>query len=300
METTMLRSLHPLPAIGSAVALALLAACATDASTSPDALQPGGAVANRAGYDVPGMHRQFGPPVKVGDGMARTYVVLDAKSGQRPVELGFALDARALDGLPSDAMHAFFLQLPQKAPEPYQFAELDWNPMGHPPAGVYTVPHFDFHLYVIPRSEVDAIVPSDPEYATKARNLPTDGFVPPGYLVPGDPAEQAVPMMGVHWFDSSAPELQNLFNNPAGYQPFTRTFIYGSWDGRFTFYEPMVTRAYLQTKPNVVAPISVPSLYSQAGWYPTAYRVSYDAKARTYYVALTGLVERSATPPAAG
>jgi hypothetical protein len=296
----MLRSLHPIPAVGSTIALVLLAACAPDASTSPNVLQPGSAVTNRAGYDVPGMHRQYGPPVKVGDGMARTYVVLDAKSGQRPVELGFALDARALEGLPMDAAeHSFIFRLPTQAPAPYQFAELDWNPQGHPPAGVYTVPHFDFHFYAIPQSEVDAIVPSDPQFATKARNLPTGGFVPPGYLVPGDPAQQAVPMMGVHWFDSSAPELQNLFNNPAGYQPFTRTFIYGSWDGQFTFYEPMVTLAYLQEKRDVVVPISVPSLYAQAGWYPTAYRVSYDAQAKTYYVALTGLVERDATAPAA-
>ena len=296
----MLRSLHPMPALGSTVALVLLAACAPDASTSPNAFQPGSAATNRAGYDIPGTHRQYGPPVKVGDGMARTYVVLDAKSGQRPVELGFALDASVFEGLPTDAAeHSFILRLPTQAPEPYRFAELDWNPQGHPPAGVYTVPHFDFHFYVIPQSAVDAIVPSDPEFAAKARNLPTDGYVPPGYLVPGDPAQQAVPMMGVHWFDSSAPELQNLFGNPAGYQPFTRTFIYGSWDGQFTFYEPMVTLAYLQSNPDVTAPISVASLYAQAGWYPTAYRVSYDAQAKTYYVALTGLAERVATPPAA-
>jgi hypothetical protein len=296
----MLRSLHPIPAFGSTVALVLLAACAADAPTSPNALQPDGATANRAGYDSPGMHRQYGPPVKVGDGMGRAYVVLDAKSGQRPVELGIALDARALEGLPADAAeHSFILRLPEKAPAPYRFAELDWNPQGHPPAGVYTVPHFDFHFYVVPQSEVDAILPSDPQFAAKADNLPLDGYVPPGYIVPGDPAQQAVPMMGVHWFDTSAPELQNLLGNPAGYQPFTRTFIYGSWDGRFTFYEPMVPRAYLQTKPNDIVPISVPSLYWQAGLYPTAYRVSYDAQAKKYYVALTALVERPATPPAA-
>ena len=67
----------------------------------------------RAGYDMPGMHRQYGTPVKVGEGMARTYVVLDAKSGQSPVELGIALDEKALDGLPTDGMmYAFDLPLP--------------------------------------------------------------------------------------------------------------------------------------------------------------------------------------------
>jgi hypothetical protein len=38
--------------------------------------------------------------------MARTYVLVDAKDGQRAVELGIALDEGALQGLPMDeAMH---------------------------------------------------------------------------------------------------------------------------------------------------------------------------------------------------
>ena len=58
--------------------------------------------------------------------------------------------------------------------------------------GVYTVPHFDFHFYWVSLADRDAVDPGDPEFAAKARNLPTDGYVPPGYIVPGDPAEQAV------------------------------------------------------------------------------------------------------------
>lgn len=274
-------------------ALLLLTACAPDAPTAPTAAPSTSVAANRAGYDVPGMHRQYGPPQKVGDGMARTYVVLNAKAGQAPVELGIALDERALQGLPMDAEeHSMTLRLPEKSPARYQFAELDWNPQGHPPAGVYTVPHFDFHFYTISVAERNAIVPSDPQFAAKARNLPTDGYVPAGYIVPGDPAAQAVPQMGVHWFDVTAPELQGLFGHPEAYQPFTKTFIYGSWDGQFTFYEPMVTRAYLLSQPDVLTPIAVPARYPQPGWYPTAYRVSYDAQAKEYLIALTGLVAR--------
>jgi hypothetical protein len=36
----------------------------------------------------------------------------------------------------------------------------------------------------------------------------------------------------------------------------------------------------------------VPARVPEPGWYPTAYRVSYDAQAREYRVALTGLVSR--------
>jgi hypothetical protein len=275
------------------LALVAFAACTPDTPLVPTIDPPSNPAADRAGYDAPGMHRQYGPPQRVGEGMARTYFVLNAKAGQAPVELGIALDAQALQGLPTDgAEHAVLLRLPERSPAPYKFAELDWNPQGHPPAGVYTVPHFDFHFYRVSLAARDAVDPSDPLFDAKARNLPSDGYVPPGYVVPGDPAQQAVPQMGVHWFDVTAPELQGLFGHPEAYQPFTKTFIYGSWNGQFTFFEPMVTRSYLLTQPETVTPIRIPARYPQPGWYPTAYRVSYDVQSNQYLVALTGLVSR--------
>jgi hypothetical protein len=286
----MARSFGALVASCATGAVVVLAACSPDSPPTAPTMSPNAAAADRAGYDSPGLHRQYGPPVKVGAGMARTYVVLDAKGGQSPVELGIALDARALEALPTaPGEYSFDLRLPERSPAPYRFAELDWNPQGHPPAGVYTVPHFDFHFYTVSKADRDAIDPSDPLYAAKANDLPAGPYVPPGYVVPGVPAQQAVPHMGVHWFDVTAPELQNLFGNPGGYQPFTKTFIYGSWDGQFIFVEPMVTRAYLLTRPNATTPISVPAAHAQPGWYPTAYRVSYDATSREFLVALTGL-----------
>jgi hypothetical protein len=284
-------SLDPRRALGAAVTLVLVAGCAPDAPTAPTADHPVGPTLDRAGYTQPGLHRQYGAPQHIGDGLARTYVVLDAKAGNAPIELGIALDARAVDGLPADVDElSVLLALPEHAPAPYQFAELDWNPHGHPPAGVYTVPHFDFHFYMTGLADRNAILPSDPQFAAKANNLPTGAYVPPFYAVPGVPAEQAVPFMGVHWFDVRSPELQAMLGNPAAYQPFTKTFIYGSWDGRFTFVEPMVARAYLLTHPDVVIPISVPQRYAQPGFYPTAYRVTYDAQTRQYLVALAELV----------
>ena len=282
---------------GAAAGMMILAGCAPDAPpvTSPD-------VVSRADRDrgdrddagEHGLHRQYGVPIRLGNGRARTYVVLDARAGQAPVELGVALDARALDGLPNDAEeHSMVLQLPARSPAPYQFVELDWNPQGHEPRGVYTFPHFDFHFYALPVSEWNTIVPSDPSYAAHANRVPTGAHVPPFYVVPGPPAVVAVPKMGVHWLDVRSPELQNLFGNPAGYRQFTKTFIYGSWNGRFTFYEPMITRAYLLSHPDdVVTPIPTPSLYPLPGYYPRAYRVTYDPQEREYRVALTSLTRQ--------
>jgi Domain of unknown function (DUF5602) len=234
---------------------------------------------------------QYGPAVKVGNGEARTYLIRDPKAGQAPVEIGIALSEKALDGLPTDGMmYPFDLTLPENAPAPYKFAELDWNPHGHVPPGVYTFPHFDFHFYTISPAERDAIDPTDPNFATKARNVPTGDLVPPFYVVPGDPAEVAVPHMGVHWSDVRSPELQGMLGHPELYQQFTKTFIYGSWDGQYTFMEPMVTVDFLLTHPDDVQDVSVPARYATPGYYPTAYRVSYDAATKEYRIALTQLV----------
>ncbi|MDF1505126.1 DUF5602 domain-containing protein [Roseisolibacter sp. H3M3-2] len=278
----------PRPArLAQAVALLVLGACA------PDAPAPLPVDANaepaRARAEAAGVHRQYGPPVKVGEGAARTYVLLDAKDGQRAVELGVALDEGALRGLPTeDGMYMYDLRLPARSPAPYQFVQLDWNAHGHPPMGVYTDPHFDFHFYTISKAERDAIMPSDPAFAAKANRVPTPEYLPPHYvpLVPpgGAPADAAVPMMGVHWFDVRSPE----FNGGA----FTRTFIYGTWDGQVTFYEPMITRAHLLSRPDAVTPIPSAAAVRQPGSYPTAYRVSYDAQAREYRVALSDLVAK--------
>lgn len=279
---------------GVVAALFVLGACAPD-SPVPTSADRGAQISlARAGYDQAGVHRQYGPPVKVGNGMARTYVVVDSKDGQTPVELGVALDAKALQDLPStEMMYMYLLQLPAQAPDPYKLVELDWNPHGHEPPGVYTVPHFDFHFYTISLAERNSIVPSNPNFAAEANNLPSGGYVPPFYAAlagPGQtPADIAVPMMGVHWSDVRSPELQALLGHPENYQPFTKTFIYGSWNGRLTFYEPMITLAYLQSNPDFDGNIPVPQLYPEPGYFPTSYKVTYDAQAKEYRVALTGL-----------
>lgn len=290
------RLVHGL-AVSLAASVVLLAACSTDAPTGVQSQSDGAVTFSRDGYNQAGAHRQYGTPVKVGNGTARAYVVADARHGQAPLELGVALSSGALDALPTDGMHMYLLPLPQLAPAPYKLVELDWNPTGHPPEGVYTFPHFDFHFYFISLAERNAIVPSDPNYATEADNLPIGAFVPPLYAPlagPGQtPADVAVPMMGLHWEDLTSPELQNLLGNPSAYQQFTRTFIYGSWNGQFIFAEPMVTRAFLLSKPDVSAPVRVPQRYPTAGYFPTSYRVTYDAQAGETRVALTSMVERN-------
>jgi hypothetical protein len=229
--------------------------------------------------DGPAIH--MGTAVKVGQGTARTMVV-ESKTGQ-PASIAVLLSEKALQGLPqghAGSHEAFLTELPMPATGPktgYDHAMLDWNPAGHPPAGIYTPPHFDFHFYLIDPASRDAITFKG-EAAAQAAKAPAVDLVPAGYVVPPD---TAVEKMGLHGVDPSGPEFKG--------KPFTATFIYGYHKGENVFVEPMVTKAFLETKPDVTLAVRTPKAYSRPGWYPTRYRVAYDAKARSYVVALAGL-----------
>lgn len=247
--------------------------------------------------------RKYGTATQLGNGQARTYVVVDQKSGY-PLEVGVALDEAALEGLPAGGApgaggHEHFdshiLSLPAGNGTPYHFVELDWNPKGH--GGPYTAPHFDFHFYRIPLAERDAIDPALPDYALRAATFPAAAELPAGYIsshLPLNltPGQAAVPKMGLHWIDTNSPEL------PPRNQPFTATFIIGSWNGKVIFDEPMITRDFILAQrdstgaTDKVIPVPAAQRYSPAGFYMNGYRVSYDAQAGEFRIALTGLSHR--------
>ena len=293
---------------GVALAIASFVACSEPGSTGVTSNTS--ASLDRAGFDQAGAHRQYGAAQRVGNGTVRTYIVTDQKNAGRPLEVGVALSEQALEGLPAPVestdpmanMHMYTLELPARNPTQYKFVQFDWNPKGHEPDSVYTYAHFDFHFYTVPVEVRNSILPSDPQYAAKAANYPAPEYRPPFYLDAATAANApaaavTIPMMGLHWLDVRSPELQKLTGNPAGYRPFTKTFIYGTWDGQFIFDEPMITRAYIlekktATDPSVVdevVPVPTAQKYSPAGFYPSAYRITWDAQQKEYRIALTQL-----------
>ncbi|MDQ3243316.1 MAG: DUF5602 domain-containing protein [Gemmatimonadota bacterium] len=240
-----------------ATALAAVAAVGCSDGTSPD-------------------KTYFGPSITMGNGTARSYVVLTADGV--PVSVGVSLSETALTGLPSVGT-AYVFALPSEAPvAPYKHAVINWSPTGHPPQGVFTVPHFDVHFYIITTEERVAILLTDAQFGAKTARLPSAEFVPSGYV--ND--RFAIPQMGVHWTDPSSPAFTG--------QPFTKEFIYGSWDGAFTFYEPMMAKSLLDAKPAMsVTPIKLPSRYAKPGVYPTSYTIGYDSNAKEYRIEISGL-----------
>jgi hypothetical protein len=238
-----------------------------------------GSVAKAATYE--------GTAVHVGKGIARVVVHTD-KLGE-PSSVAVVMTQEALKGLPTklnkkspEGSWEYPLPMPTHGPKTgYTEVVIDWNPHGHPPPHVYTVPHFDFHFYGISSAEVEKISftgPTDP--ATKVSDT---ALIPPHYKV--IPAT-AINQMGVHAIDTTAPELHG--------KPFTATFIYGYNKGQLIFLEPMVTRAYLLTKPNLSSPVQTPAQYSRTGYYPTNYSVRYDKQSNAYVVALGSLKHWSA------
>lgn len=187
-----------------------------------------------------------------------------------PVRLGIAIDDAAMASLDTSAPggpghhheNSLSLKLPAKAGNtPFQHVLLDWNSKGHEPAGIYDTPHFDFHFYTVPDAERKTI-PLYEQDSMKFKNLPAPAYMPPTYIaLPG-----GVPQMGVHWLDVTTPEING--------QPFTQTFLFGSYDGKVTFYEPMITEAFIKANPNFERAIPQPAKYQKDGWYPTKMRIS--------------------------
>jgi hypothetical protein len=211
--------------------------------------------------------------------------------GENPVEVGVALSESALQGLPdladkpdTEAFLVIDLPLPAENPTPFRVVSVDWAPRGHPPV-MYGLPHFDFHFYLIDGEVRDAILPGDPPdlvaFEGRGSRAPAEGLLPVHYVYPG---EATVPRMGGHWIDPASHEFHG--------ETFDRTFIYGTWDGEVIFWEPMVTKAYVESRPDATIEIATPARAALPGWYPTAYRVGFDAEAKEYRIALLGFTEK--------
>lgn len=143
---------------------------------------------------------------------------------------------------------------------PFKHIGLDYNPDGHEPTAVYGLPHFDFHFYLMSEAERDAI-PSYDIDSSKFLAFPAPEYMPANYApIPG-----GVPKMGTHWIDVTSPELRG--------QIFTQTFIYGSYNSKVTFYEPMITLNYLKTTSTFSRNIPQPAKVKVSGYYPTKMEV---------------------------
>lgn len=216
----------------------------------------------------------YGPAQPFSKGVTKAFVTMDHEGN--PTEIGITISERILHNLPNH-MEEFTLELPNKTKGlAFDHVDLGWNPEGHEPPGIYDIPHFDIHFYMI--SEEAQMQITDPQ---KAEILPPQEYWPANYV----PTPGFVPMMGKHWL--------NLLSNEAQGEVFDQTFIYGSYDGEFIFYEPMITVDYLENKTSATYQINQPTEFQKSGfYYPTTYSINYDPIKKEYEIKMSGMVLR--------
>lgn len=261
----------------------------------------------------------YGESAKLGGGTLTAYSQL---RGATPVAIGLVFTADTLDGLPYDpptaglwcldrdddgdtdghhecaggyerALH-LSSEFRSRVDIPFTYVLVNWNPHGHVPPGVFDVPHFDVHFYVNENSERLDIRPGPcPELVNcedyeVGKVLPKPKYVAPDY----EDVDALEPAMGNHLVDRTNPAFHG--------EPFTHTFIYGSWDGHITFYEPMVTHDwYSGLRDGVIDdhcfPLKLPKAWERTGWYPTRYCMRYRNNRDELTTSLEGFVRRRAS-----
>lgn len=218
-----------------------------------------------------------GASQRLGDGTIYSWVKVNHG---KLTAIGVTFSEDALKNLPTEPPPGqegteYVLALPPEAAGTvFNHVGINWNPHGHGPTKIYDVGHFDFHFYLIPEKEREAITATGDDAAKTYKPVPAE-YMPAGYILAPD---SAVPKMGAHLADPDSHEFHG--------HGFTKTFLYGSYDGKIIFLEPMITKAFLETKPNITEAFKLPQTFEKAGSYPTKYSVRYDAEKKEYTVAL--------------
>ncbi|RPD51969.1 hypothetical protein [Paracnuella aquatica] len=227
----------------------------------------------------------YGPTEQFGEGRVRSWV--NISHDNKPLAIGMEFTEGVLvqehsHSSGDDHGHEVLLKLHQKAKAvmPFDHLTMGFMAEGHPPPGIYTKPHFDFHFYKMPLAERLAIPAYELAKPAFDKNPPA-GYLPPAYGKA--PAGEA--RMGAHWMDVLSPE----FNG----QPFTHTFVYGSYDGEVNFLEPMASLAFLQEGTSVHKPFRQPEKFDPVNtYYPTRYNIWKDPQNGRHYIALDQMVLR--------
>jgi hypothetical protein len=202
-----------------------------------------------------------------------------------PQELSFVVNDAVLNTAPAaeegetghNPANDFLIPLPVTASSvtPFKWIMLNWNPAGHEPDHIYTIPHFDIHFYETTPDEVMSYM----DQTKLNANVPAD-YVPANHI-----SGPGVPMMGKHYIDAASPELNG--------QGFTQTFLYGAYDAKVVFFEPMITLDFLKNTAHFDRTIPQPAKFASAGYYPTKLKV--QKRNGQTEVTLYGFVKRQAS-----
>jgi hypothetical protein len=220
-----------------------------------------------------------GPEVQVGNGRAQTFATFSPKG--EPKEVGVILTKEAFTGLPS-TNQLYSLEFDTKAKQGMLFdhVALGLSATGHglPPSGNIGA-HFDFRFFMISTAERIAIpAPTTSGYPAGGG---FDVSPPSGYLPANYAMNAAVNQIGRHWGE-------DVFHT--GHHV-DHTMILGTWDGKLTFINPIITLPTLTSGQRHSLAFPQPQLFGKKGYYPTKYNIHKDDKERSV-VTLSDFVER--------
>ncbi|HTM91180.1 MAG TPA: hypothetical protein VL095_02090 [Flavisolibacter sp.] len=115
---------------------------------------------------------------------------------------------------------------------------------------------------------------------TKLNAEPNAAYIPANHI-----SGPGVPMMGRHYIDATSPELHN--------ETFTQTFLFGSYDSKVVFWEPMITLQFLKNTTQFERALPQPAKFQQSGYYPTKMKINrHDGVTE---ISLTDFVSRQAS-----
>jgi hypothetical protein len=236
---------------------------------------------NACGEPAPNVTVVDGPCEDVYGADICTWAMLE---GERVVEVGARIPLASVENAPAEQEMVWpppdvaNIPLPEVAQERLgiHYVKINWEAHGHPP-GPYLLPHFDFHFYVIPRVEGDAMDCSD---LSKPTELPV-GYDLPDVEVPGvgNLVGLCVEKMGMHAL---------LESELAGEQPFSGTLVVGYYAGKPIFFEPMITRELLLRQETFPLEFPVIPGVDPGVTLPTQFEARYDESMSEYQFAFSG------------
>jgi hypothetical protein len=219
----------------------------------------------------------YGPKERMGNGYARSYVVLDGEG--RPSTFGVAMSEGAMQFLPNGPAPTFATEFSLSFPatasfQPFNHIALYYS-QGHEP-DTTELPHFHIDYLLITQDERDQILDTDPR-----QDVP-----PPPQFLPQDhvPLGLHLPQLGQPWVDLSAGIFHGI--------TLDHNYNYGFFNGQMTFINCDVSQAFLTSKVGSTTIMKLPQQYQKPGYYPTKYVLGYDPVNKEYTSSIQGLVLR--------
>lgn len=214
----------------------------------------------------------YGKEISVGKGIVKSFVKKNQQGD--PESYGISFSEGALEGLPHEGA-SYIVPMPDAHGTLINHVSFDYATHHHAP--VYDTEHITAHFYYISEAEKNAITTTGPEIDL----LPPAEFHPKDYI----PTPGGADKMGKHWPDTTAEELHG--------KPFKRSLIYGSYNGKFIFMEPLIEMNFLKSKPAAEWPVKEQRKVQTTGFYPASYALSFDQNTKLYSLTFNDLKRKT-------